>query len=154
MQMKTLLTGNEAIAQGAWEAGVMYASAYPGTPSTEILENIAEFKEDIIAEWAPNEKVALEAAIGVSVIGGRTLSLMQARGMAGHRRDHPHALTSGLGAWRPEPSGLLARFYRSPRASGNGPARRLHTTCSYHHPWNPGMAARMRCLAPIRRHDR
>src|SRR6185312_8249310 len=81
-------------------------------------------------------------------------AVMQARGMAGHRRDHPHALTSGLGAWRPEPYGLLARFYRSPRASGNGPARRLHTTCSYHHPWNPGMAARMRCLAPIRRHDR
>ena len=79
--MKTLLTGNEAIAQGAWEAGVMYASAYPGTPSTEILENIAEFKEDIIAEWAPNEKVALEAAIGVSVIGGRTLSAMKMVGV-------------------------------------------------------------------------
>ena len=79
--MKTLLTGNEAIAQGAWEAGVMYASAYPGTPSTEILENIAEFKEDIIAEWAPNEKVALEAAIGVSVIGGRALSAMKMVGV-------------------------------------------------------------------------
>ena len=59
----------------------MYASAYPGTPSTEILENIAEFKEDIIAEWAPNEKVALEAAIGVSVIGGRTLSAMKMVGV-------------------------------------------------------------------------
>ena len=79
--MKTLLTGNEAIAQGAWEAGVMYASAYPGTPSTEILENIAEFKDDIIAEWAPNEKVALEAAIGVSVIGGRALSAMKMVGV-------------------------------------------------------------------------
>ena len=64
--MKKLLTGNEAIAQGAWEAGVMYACAYPGTPSTEILENIAEFKADIIAEWAPNEKVALETAAGAS----------------------------------------------------------------------------------------
>jgi indolepyruvate ferredoxin oxidoreductase alpha subunit len=79
--MKTLLTGNEAIAQGAWEAGVMYASAYPGTPSTEILENIAEFKKDIIAEWAPNEKVALETAIGVSVIGGRALSAMKMVGV-------------------------------------------------------------------------
>ena len=74
--MKKLLTGNEAIAQGAWEAGVAYASAYPGTPSTEILENIAEFKADIIAEWAPNEKVALETAIGASVIGARSLSAM------------------------------------------------------------------------------
>ncbi len=72
--MKKLLTGNEAIAQGAWEAGVMFACAYPGTPSTEILENIAEYKGDIIAEWAPNEKVALEAAIGASVIGARVFS--------------------------------------------------------------------------------
>ena len=79
--MKKLLTGNEAIAQGAWEAGVAYASAYPGTPSTEILENIAEFKEDIIAEWAPNEKVALETAIGASVIGARSLSAMKMVGV-------------------------------------------------------------------------
>lgn len=54
--MKQLLTGNEAIARGAWEAGVIFASAYPGTPSTEILENIAKYVE-IHAEWAPNEKV-------------------------------------------------------------------------------------------------
>ena len=79
--MKKLLTGNEAIAQGAWEAGVIYAAAYPGTPSTEILENIAEFKNDILAEWAPNEKVALEAAIGVSVVGGRSLSAMKMVGV-------------------------------------------------------------------------
>ena len=56
--MKQLMTGNEAIARGAYEAGVKYASAYPGTPSTEILENIALYKNDIVAEWAPNEKVA------------------------------------------------------------------------------------------------
>ncbi|MBP2665685.1 MAG: indolepyruvate ferredoxin oxidoreductase, alpha subunit [Firmicutes bacterium] len=79
--MKKLLTGNEAIAQGAWEAGVSYASAYPGTPSTEILENIAEFKADIIAEWAPNEKVALETAIGASVIGARSLAAMKMVGV-------------------------------------------------------------------------
>nr|WP_320133399.1 indolepyruvate ferredoxin oxidoreductase subunit alpha [uncultured Holophaga sp.] len=71
--MKKLLTGDEAVAQGAWEAGVRFASAYPGTPSTEILENIALFKEDIIAEWASNEKVAMEAAIGASLAGARSL---------------------------------------------------------------------------------
>ena len=79
--MKKLLTGNEAIAQGAWEAGVAYASAYPGTPSTEILENIAEYKADIQAEWAPNEKVALETAVGASVIGARSLSAMKMVGV-------------------------------------------------------------------------
>ena len=61
--MKALLTGDEAIARGAWEAGIRHASAYPGTPSTEILENIAGYDE-IYAEWSPNEKVAMESAIG------------------------------------------------------------------------------------------
>ncbi len=75
--MKTLLTGNEAIARGAYEAGVRFASAYPGTPSTEILENIAQYKEDIIAEWAPNEKVALEAVIGASFAGARAMASMK-----------------------------------------------------------------------------
>lgn len=75
--MKKLLTGNEAIARGAYEAGVKYASAYPGTPSTEILENIAEYKGDILAEWAPNEKVALEAVIGASIAGARALAAMK-----------------------------------------------------------------------------
>lgn len=75
--MKKLLTGNEAIARGAYEAGVRYASAYPGTPSTEILENIARYKENILAEWAPNEKVALEAAIGASIAGARSLAAMK-----------------------------------------------------------------------------
>lgn len=75
--MKVLMTGNEAIARGAYEAGVKYASAYPGTPSTEILENIATYKEDIVAEWAPNEKVALESAIGGSIAGARTMASMK-----------------------------------------------------------------------------
>ena len=75
--MKKLLTGNEAIAQGALEAGVRFASAYPGTPSTEILENIALYKDDILAEWAPNEKVALETAFGASVAGARSLAAMK-----------------------------------------------------------------------------
>ncbi len=75
--MKKLLTGNEAIARGAYEAGVRYASAYPGTPSTEILENIALYKGNIIAEWASNEKVALETAIGASTAGARALAAMK-----------------------------------------------------------------------------
>jgi indolepyruvate ferredoxin oxidoreductase alpha subunit len=74
--MKKLLTGNEAIAQGAFENGVRFASAYPGTPSTEILENLAAFKE-IDAEWAPNEKTALEAAIGASLAGARSMASMK-----------------------------------------------------------------------------
>lgn len=74
--MKTFMTGNEAVARGAFEAGVVYASAYPGTPSTEILENMAQYKE-VISEWAPNEKVALEAVLGASIAGGRTLAAMK-----------------------------------------------------------------------------
>jgi indolepyruvate ferredoxin oxidoreductase alpha subunit len=74
--MKKLLTGNEAIAQGAFEYGVRFASAYPGTPSTEILENLAAYKE-IDAEWAPNEKTALEAAIGASIAGARSMASMK-----------------------------------------------------------------------------
>ena len=79
--MKRLLTGNEAVAQGAYEAGVTYAAAYPGTPSTEILENIATYNEDIIAEWAPNEKVAMENAIGASIAGARALAAMKMVGV-------------------------------------------------------------------------
>lgn len=80
--MRRLLTGDEAVARGAWEAGVSFASAYPGTPSTEILENIAEhYGADIVSEWAPNEKVAVEAAIGASVLGGRSLAAMKHVGL-------------------------------------------------------------------------
>ena len=78
--MKLLMTGNEAIARGAWEAGVHYASAYPGTPSTEILENLSKYKE-VYSEWAPNEKVALESAIGASFAGGRAVASMKHVGM-------------------------------------------------------------------------
>jgi len=77
MSKKHLLTGNEAVARGAYEAGLVFASAYPGTPSTEILENIAEYKDELYCEWAPNEKVALEAAIGASIAGGRALAAMK-----------------------------------------------------------------------------
>ena len=75
--MKAIMTGNEAVARGAWEGGLVFASAYPGTPSTEILENMPQYKQDIYSEWAPNEKVAVEAAIGASVAGVRSLAAMK-----------------------------------------------------------------------------
>ena len=78
--MKQLITGNEAVARGAWEAGVRFASAYPGTPSTEILENIATYKE-IHSEWAPNEKTALESVIGASLAGARAIASMKHVGL-------------------------------------------------------------------------
>jgi indolepyruvate ferredoxin oxidoreductase alpha subunit len=74
--MKRLLSGNEAFALGAWESGVQYASAYPGTPSTEILENFARYP-GVKAEWASNEKVALDNAIGASFGGARTIAVMK-----------------------------------------------------------------------------
>lgn len=78
--MKKLMLGNEAIARGAYEAGVTVASAYPGTPSTEITEKIAEYDE-IYSEWAPNEKVALEVAIGASYAGARSVCSMKHVGL-------------------------------------------------------------------------
>ncbi len=78
--MKKLMTGNEALVQGAWEAGVLVASAYPGTPSTEIVENMSAHKE-VYSEWAPNEKVAMEAAIGASIAGVRSLAAMKHVGL-------------------------------------------------------------------------
>ena len=74
--MKQLMTGNEAIARGAWEAGVHVVAAYPGTPSTEITENAAKY-EEIYAEWAPNEKVAMEVGIGAAIGGGRAMVCMK-----------------------------------------------------------------------------
>jgi indolepyruvate ferredoxin oxidoreductase alpha subunit len=76
----TLLSGNEAIAQGAWEAGVSVGAGYPGTPSTEILENLVR-KPGVACEWAPNEKVALEVAIGASLAGGRAIATMKHVGL-------------------------------------------------------------------------
>ena len=75
--MRVLMSGNEAIARGAYEAGLIFASAYPGTPSTEILENMVQYKDSLYCEWAPNEKVALEAAIGASVAGVRSMATMK-----------------------------------------------------------------------------
>ena len=70
---KKLLIGNAAVAQGAWEAGVRLVSSYPGTPSTEITEAMVQY-EDVYVEWAPNEKVACEVAIGGAIGGGRAMT--------------------------------------------------------------------------------
>ncbi len=78
--MKKLMLGNEAIARGAYEAGVNVASSYPGTPSTEITEFVAKYDE-IYSEWAPNEKVAVEVASGAAIAGGRALSAMKHVGL-------------------------------------------------------------------------
>ena len=78
--MKKLLLGNAAVARGAYEAGVTVVASYPGTPSTEITEEIVKF-EEIYAEWAPNEKVAAEVAIGASIGGARAMSCMKHVGL-------------------------------------------------------------------------
>ena len=78
---RVIMLGNEAIARGAYEAGVKVSAAYPGTPSTEISENIVKYKDDIYAEWSPNEKVATEVAIGASVSGVRAMACMKHVGL-------------------------------------------------------------------------
>ncbi len=80
MNKKTIMLGNEAVARGAYEAGVKLSSAYPGTPSTEISEFLAKYDE-VYTEWAPNEKVAAEVAIGASIAGVRSLACMKHVGL-------------------------------------------------------------------------
>lgn len=80
MSKKTMMLGNEAIARGAFEAGVKLSSAYPGTPSTEISEYLAKYDE-VYTEWAPNEKVAAEVAIGASISGVRSMACMKHVGL-------------------------------------------------------------------------
>jgi indolepyruvate ferredoxin oxidoreductase alpha subunit len=77
---RKLLSGDEAVARGAWEAGCHVAAAYPGTPSTEILESLAGYK-DVYCEWSVNEKVALEVALGASIAGARALCAMKHVGL-------------------------------------------------------------------------
>jgi indolepyruvate ferredoxin oxidoreductase alpha subunit len=74
--MKVLMSGNEAIARGAYEYGVTFASGYPGTPSTEILEEFSKY-DGVYAEWSPNEKVALEVGIGAALAGARAMVVMK-----------------------------------------------------------------------------
>ena len=74
---KVMMLGNEAIARGAYEAGVKVSAAYPGTPSTEISENLVQYKDVLYCEWSPNEKVATEVAIGASMAGVRAMCSMK-----------------------------------------------------------------------------
>ncbi|MDO8491993.1 MAG: indolepyruvate ferredoxin oxidoreductase subunit alpha, partial [Dehalococcoidia bacterium] len=78
--MRQLLSGNEAIALGAYHSGIRVASAYPGTPSTEILEALSRF-EDLYVEWSTNEKVAMEVGLGASMGGARALVSMKHVGL-------------------------------------------------------------------------
>ncbi len=80
MEQKRIMLGNDAIARGAYEAGVKVSSAYPGTPSTEISEFLAKYDE-VYTEWAPNEKVALEVAAGASIAGTRSMACMKHVGL-------------------------------------------------------------------------
>ena len=95
--MLKLLSGNEAFALGAYHAGVMVAAAYPGTPSTEILENLALF-DDIHAEWATNEKVAMEVALGASYAGVRSMASMKHVGLNVASDPFMAAATTGVNA--------------------------------------------------------
>ena len=74
MSRKILLSANEAVAWGACKAGCSVASAYPGTPSTEIMENMRKFKDTVNCEWAVNEKCAMEVVVGASIAGARALT--------------------------------------------------------------------------------
>ena len=76
-----IMLGNEAIARGAYEAGVKVSSAYPGTPSTEISEYLVQYRDDVYEEWAPNEKVATEVAVGASLAGVRSMACMKHVGL-------------------------------------------------------------------------
>lgn len=79
--MKHLMSGNEATARGVYETGIKVCSAYPGTPSTEILENLPQYGKDVYCEWAPNEKVATEVAYGAAMAGSRSFCTMKMVGL-------------------------------------------------------------------------
>jgi indolepyruvate ferredoxin oxidoreductase alpha subunit len=75
-----LMSGNAAIARGAWEAGVVFAAGYPGTPSTEVLEHLAQYDE-VRAQWSVNEKVAFDEGVGAALGGLRTMVTMKHMGL-------------------------------------------------------------------------
>ena len=95
--MKKMLSGNEAVARGLWEAGVGVASAYPGTPSTEILENYALFP-NVYAEWATNEKVAVDVAVGAAYAGVRGFAAMKHVGLNVAADSFMYAAMTGIEA--------------------------------------------------------
>ena len=96
-ETRALLSGNEAITRGAWEAGVRVAAGYPGTPSTEILESLASY-EDVDVRWSTNEKVALDVALGASLGGARALATMKHVGLNVAADTFLTAAYSGVGA--------------------------------------------------------
>jgi indolepyruvate ferredoxin oxidoreductase alpha subunit len=95
--MIKMLSGDEAVARGAWEAGVAVASAYPGTPSTEILEELVHFP-NVYTEWAPNEKVAVDVAIGAAYAGRRALAAMKHVGLNVAADSFMYAAMTGMEA--------------------------------------------------------
>ncbi len=95
--MEKLLSGNEALALGAYHAGIKVATAYPGTPSTEILESLAGY-DDIYAEWSTNEKVAMEVALGAAYAGARSLVSMKQVGLNVASDPFMAAATTGINA--------------------------------------------------------
>lgn len=124
--MKRLMLGNEAVARGLYEAGCRVVSSYPGTPSTEISEYAAKY-EEIYAEWAPNEKVAAEVAIGAS-FGGARIFL----------RDEACGTECGGG------SGIYFQLYRS---------KRRHDSCRGRRPRDAFFAKRTGFTALCRRRE-
>ena len=96
-EVRTLLSGNQAVARGAYEAGVRVAAGYPGTPSTEILESLAAY-EGIHVQWSPNEKVALDVALGASLGGARALATMKHVGLNVAADTWMTAAYTGVGA--------------------------------------------------------
>ena len=103
-----LLSGNEAIAQGVWEAGCAVGSGYPGTPSTEALENLVK-KDGVYCEWAPNEKVGLEVALGAAMGGVRAFAAMKHVGLN-------VAADPFMSRSRPAPPSRSPRCRRPPRS--------------------------------------
>ena len=120
--MKALMLGNEAVARGLYEAGVTFASSYPGTPSTEITEAVTQY-EEIYSEWAPNEKVAFEASFGACIGGARSFSAMKHVGL--NVAADPLFVTSYTGAWcarwPPTPACIPHRTSRIPATTPSPP---------------------------------
>jgi len=139
--MKRLLSGNEAIARGAWEAGASVASAYPGTPSTEILENFAKYPH-IYAEWATNEKVALDVAIGAAYAGKRAFATMKHVGLNVAADPLFYASTTGIEAGLVIVSADDPSMHSSQNEQDQPPVRAL-----YPHPLS-GSGGQSECQGP------
>ena len=125
--MKKIMLGNEAVARGLYEAGCRLVSSYPGTPSTEITEYAANYRE-IYAEWAVNEKVALETAIGASMAGGRAFAAMKHVGLTSRSRTTPECIrrrTNRIRGTMPRRRSCLCSSRPIPESARNLQKRRL-----------------------------